>query len=107
MLLSALPPGALSQNEAILLQKRTDFETREAASEVRRRQMDEERRAADERKRLEEESKQAERKHKYELSLQREEARKQVGSGWAPGCERWHGMRRTGAALCWLALGLA
>ncbi|KAI8468905.1 MAG: hypothetical protein J3K34DRAFT_425560 [Monoraphidium minutum] len=75
--------SALNQNEAILLQKRSDFETREAASEVRRREMDEERRAADERKRAEEEEKQAERRGKYELSLQREEARKQDIKGRA------------------------
>jgi flagellar biosynthesis/type III secretory pathway M-ring protein FliF/YscJ len=46
--------------------------------QVRRHQMEEERRAADERKCAEEEAKQAERKGKYELSLQREEERKQV-----------------------------
>jgi hypothetical protein len=46
--------------------------------------MDEERRAADERKRTEEERQQAERRGKYELSLQREEERKQVGlRAWA------------------------
>lgn len=75
--------GALAANEAILHQKRSDFETREAASEARRAAMDEERRAADARKRAEEEAKQAGRRGKYELSLQREEARKQVR---AAGC---------------------
>ncbi|KIY92746.1 flagellar associated protein [Monoraphidium neglectum] len=75
--------NALSQNEAILHQKRQDFEEREAASEVRRREMEEERRAADERKRAEEERQQAERRGKYELSLQREEERKQDIKGRA------------------------
>ncbi len=76
------PLGALSQNEALLHQKRADFESREAASAARRRQMDEERRAADERKRAEEDAKQAERCGKYELSLQQEEDRKKVRGGW-------------------------
>lgn len=69
--------AALAANEALLVQKRADFEAREAASGERRGQMDEERRAADERKRAEEEAKRAERRGKYELSLRREEDRKE------------------------------
>jgi hypothetical protein len=49
-------------------------------AQVRRHELEEERRAADERKRNKEEAKQAERRGKYELSLQREEDRKQVGA---------------------------
>lgn len=75
--------AALAANEAILLQKRADFESREAASEARRAQMDGERRAADERKRAGEEAKQAERRGKYELSMRREEERKQDIKGRA------------------------
>ncbi len=72
------PPDALEMNRGILRHKRSEFERREAASEVRRQQMDEERRVAEERKREEERLGEEERQRKYQLALEREEARKQV-----------------------------
>jgi hypothetical protein len=61
--------------------------------------MEEERRAADERKRAEEERQQAERRGKYELSLQREEERKQV-DGVVSGETGWRWQARPGGWGC-------
>ncbi|WIA18967.1 hypothetical protein OEZ85_003636 [Tetradesmus obliquus] len=68
--------AALDMNTKILHQKRSDFERREAASEVRRLEMEAEHKRQDELKHQAEAAKEAERKAKYELALAREEERK-------------------------------
>lgn len=73
-----LPPiaGALQMNEAVLRKKREDFEAREAASEVRRKEMDEVRKRDDERKRIEDIRHAKERADKYAAAVETEEMRK-------------------------------
>lgn len=68
--------AALEMNASILQQKRTDFERKEAASEVRRTQLEAEQRRMDELKRQAESAKEVERSAKYQLALAREEERK-------------------------------
>ena len=63
-------------NEAVLRKKREDFEAREAASEVRRKEMDEVRKRDDERKRLEDIRHAKERADKYAAAVETEEMRK-------------------------------
>ena len=63
-------------NETVLRKKRSDFESREAASEVRRREMEEIRKRDEERKHQEDIRKEKERQEKYAAAVEAEEMRK-------------------------------
>jgi hypothetical protein len=80
-------------NSNILAAKRSEFESKEAAAEVRRREKAVEEAAALQRKLEEEAESAAERHAKYQLALEREEARKQVGAGWANSLCEWYPCR--------------
>jgi len=69
--------SALAMNEAVLRKKRSDFEAKEAASEVRRKEMEDIRKRDDERKRQEDIRKEKERQEKYSAAVEAEEMRKQ------------------------------
>ena len=70
------PIDALNMNETVLRKKRSDFESREAASEVRRREMEEIRKRDEERKHQEDIRKEKERQEKYAAAVEAEEMRK-------------------------------
>jgi hypothetical protein len=78
MTLVAVCAAALEMSASILQKKRTDFERKEAASEVRRAEMEAEQKRHDELKRQAETAQEAERSAKYQLALAREEERKMV-----------------------------
>jgi len=61
----------------VLRKKRSDFEAKEAASEVRRKEMEDIRKRDDERKRQEDIRKEKERQEKYSAAVEAEEMRKQ------------------------------
>jgi len=68
--------SALSANEQAMLRKRQEFEAREAANEMRRKELEEIRKRDEERKRMEDLRKERERQDKYQAAVESEEMRK-------------------------------